>query len=156
VDILVEQFSLTVGLSESDAACRRALRRPGWQEQPPGATSPRAHGDESSFAAFRRAIGFGLAAAVSAHDPPEIQALATRMLALPDPSPGASATIEAKLGAIAGLRISLRERWAATEVTLAAAVPSAQSVGRVRMELRELRRSIEIQSGSTRPSRPAG
>jgi len=140
----VEGFRLSIGGIEAESACHRALRSADWTEQAADRFEvpnylPGSEGEAT--AKFLDRITRGLS-----------RRYTTRSASAPDGPTGADAEINAVWSARVIVRISLRERSSdATEVTLSGSGLPGLGHAMLRSALDDLRRSIEIQSGSTTP-----
>jgi hypothetical protein len=140
---VIQTFSLATTRVEVEAACRRALRNVDWQELPTGSVSSEVPTPGNADALAELLIGL-----IDLIPPFRrlFTRLRTRTRHAPPPSRGSDAVIYSAWGQTVMVTISLRElAVSATEVTLAG---EGGLPGKAAAVLSELRRSIEIQSGS--------
>jgi len=143
----IDKFQLRVGRRECEEACHRALRSVDWTvlasdlfEGPlamPGSEQEAALGflDRVTRGRFRRYV--------------------TRSGRAPAGPPGAGVEICAVWSARVVVRVSLQDRGlAATDLTISGSGLPGTTDAMVRSAIGELRRSIEIQSGTTTPYLP--
>lgn len=139
----IQTFSLATPIVDVEAACRRALRNVDWQELPMGTLSLEV--PTPGNADVLADLLIGLIESI----PPFRRLFArlrTRTRHAPPPSPGNDTVIYAAWGQAVMVTISLREQaFSWTEVTLAG---EGGLPGKAADVVSELRRSIEIQSGS--------
>jgi hypothetical protein len=139
----IETFILAYPRVAVEAACRRALRNVDWQELPTGTLSL-----EVPIPGNADVLGELLIALIESIPPFRrlFTRLRTRTSHAPPPSRGSDAVIYAAWGQAVMVTISLRELApASTDVTLAG---EGGLPGKAAVVVPELRRSIEIQSGS--------
>jgi hypothetical protein len=139
----IQTFSLAIPRSDVEAACRRALRNVDWQELPTGTLSLEVPTPGNADVLAELLIGL-----IDLIPPFRrlFARLRTRTRHAPPPSRGSDAVIYAAWGRTVMVTISLRELGlSSTEVTLAG---EGGLPGKAAAVLSELRRSIEIQSGS--------
>lgn len=155
----VEEFRLSTSTSESVDACRRALRSLEWTEQ----ASDRLRLPLIDMAVFGSFLLHPVGRLLYRYVP-----IARRVVdryftrRAPEGPPHVDAEINAVLGQRLIVRISLQERGGfGTDVTISgsdlggADVAFARPLAELRSAIRELRRSIEIQSGAVAPDQPA-
>ena len=140
---VVQTFSLAIPRIEVEGACRRALRNVDWRELPAGSLSSEMPTPGSADVLAELLIGL-------IESIPPFRRLFTRLRTrtrhAPPPSSGSDAVIYAAWGQAVMVTISLRElALSSTEVTLAG---EGGLPGKAAAVVSELRRSIEIQSGS--------
>jgi hypothetical protein len=140
---VIKTFALAIPRVDVEAACRRALRNVDWQELPTGTLSLEVPIPGSADVLAELLIGL-------IDSIPPFRRLFARLLTrtrhAPPSSPGSDAVIYAAWGRAVMVTISLRElALSSTEVTLAG---EGGLPGKAAAVVSELRRSIEIHSGS--------
>ena len=140
---VIQTFILETPSVDVEAACRRALRNVDWRELP--TDTLRLEVPTPGQADVLGELVIGLIEVI-----PPFRRLFTRLRTrtrhAPPPSRGSDAVIYGTWGQVVMVTISLRERaLSLTEVTLAG---EGGLPGKAAEVLSELRRSIEIQSGS--------
>jgi hypothetical protein len=154
----VEEFHLPVSTDATESACHRALRSPDWDEQasatltvevPVSAGQPTPSGADV-------VVGIAIALLERVRFTRRHWQRATTLAAEAPAGPAdASAEIYAVWTSRVVVRISLREAGVhGADVTISGAGLRGIPVAVVRSAIRELRRSIEIQSGSLTPYQP--
>jgi hypothetical protein len=142
----VEQFQLPLSVSESEEACHLALRWSDWEEQASDRVEYRVPfvGDDELYVSALLRIPV-----VRRY----VKRLTTPSAQAPEGPPRVDAEIRAVRGRNTVARISLQERGAfGTNVTISGAtLGGGETNRRVRGAILELRRSIEVQSGSLTP-----
>jgi hypothetical protein len=140
---VIQTFSLATPRVDVEAACRRALRNVDWLELPTGTL--RSEVPTPGQADVLGELLIGLIEVI----PPFRRLFArlrTRTRQAPPPARGSDVVIYGAWGKVVMVTISLRELgFTRTEVTLAG---EGGLPGKASAVLSELRRSIEIQSGS--------
>ncbi|MEP6639117.1 MAG: hypothetical protein ABJC39_07185 [Chloroflexota bacterium] len=146
--IVVEQFRVSADRTETEAACLRALRAPGWEVQASDRVEfqvPVGHLSDNLLVVAIQAILEEL--------PPTrrlLHRLTTLSSTAPAPQAGADSTFTVAWQGIVAARVSLREVGAwGTDVTISSSAHARD--GNIRSAIRDLRRSIEIDSGSLHP-----
>jgi hypothetical protein len=140
---VIETFALAIPRVNVEAACRRALRNVDWQELPTGTLS-----SEVPIPGNADLLGDRLIGLIDLIPPLRrlFARLRTRTRRAPPPSAGSDAVIYAAWSQAVMVTISFRElALSSTEVTLAG---EGGLPGKAAAVVSELRRSIEIQSGS--------
>jgi hypothetical protein len=148
-----EAFRLPVSTSAAEAACHRALRSPGWRERPT---------DSLEIDALGFGSGDGLILVWLLERLPVLGWRIRRLRTLTLQAPAGHGASVAEILASYGdgenparafmVRVSLNELGAEqTDLTIAWSGDGRQ----VPVAVRELRRSIEINAGSTTPYRPS-
>lgn len=143
---------MSTSTSETADACHRALRSLEWNEQ----SSDQMVVDVLDFQDTDTAVVAGW---LRKHIPivrSVIHRYTIRSARAPEGPPRADAEISAVLGQRFIVRISLREHGGfGTDMTISGSdLGAVGRTGRLRSAIRELRRSIEVQSGSLTPYRP--
>ena len=147
----VEEFRLPLGRTASEEACRRALRSPGWQEHSTDLLEFEVSVPGSSSLIVEAAL-------VALYVMPFTRRVFRRATTLSARAPVGPADNDGEILAVWErrliARISLRERGTlGTDVTISGATLGARTDDGARSAIPELRRSIEIQSGSLTPYR---
>jgi hypothetical protein len=143
----VDSFRLSMGTGDAEAACHHALRSPDWSESATAEAEiplTAAGSDQEAVAWLIDELSGGRS-----------DRWTTRSARVPEGPPGADARVYGVWQARVVIGISLHEDGSdGTRLTLTGAGLPGVGAAMVRSAMGELRRSIDIQSGSLTPHRP--
>jgi hypothetical protein len=147
-----EEFRLQVGLTESEAACHRALRSLDWEEQASDRLEVPLHVSDGGSLVFAAILIVLELVPITRRF---MRRSLTQSARAPEGPVRADAEIYGVWRALVVVRIALAERGTVgTDVTISGSAVRPVTDGTTRSAIRELRRSIEIQSGSLTPYQP--